>query len=218
MPAKEALDSLSVPEDLLGERTLDVGAWDGPLTFEMERRGADAAALDIQDPERVGYATARRVMGMRAPHYRGSVYDLPTDDLRDLDRIIFRGVYYHLKHPILAFERLSMALRMGGSLHFEGEGLLKYAETLKGVPAKLHFKAILESNAPVCLIYPNAYKKANNWFVPTPAGLEACMIAAGLEVAEMHTYTSLRDQTAQRLYGRAVKVRENAEILEHPLY
>lgn len=216
--AAAAADALGIPSDLTGLRALDIGAWDGPLTFELERRGAKAFALDIQDPTRVGFDVARRILGSDAIHYQGSVYQLPHNDLKDLDLVAFRGVYYHLKHPILAFERISAAMKVGGTLHFEGEGLLHYAEALGGERAKLDVAAILESGAPVCLIYPNRYKGANNWFVPTPACLKSCMQAAGFDVMEMNVYTSKEDPTAQRLYGYAYKVRENAELLEHPLY
>ena len=214
--ASSAADAIGIPSDLTGLRALDIGAWDGPLTFELERRGAHAFALDIQDPSRVGFDIGRRVLGSRAVHFRGSVYQLPGQELRDLDVVAFRGVYYHLKHPILAFERIAAALKMGGTLHFEGEGLLRYAETLHSEPVSLDFQKILDSNAPICLIYPNTYKGCN-WFVPTPAALRACMEAAGLEIVEMNHWTG-DDKTSQRLYGYARKVREEAELLEHALY
>jgi hypothetical protein len=156
MPAKAASDALGIPPNPSGLRALDIGAWDGPITFELERRGADAAALDIQDPTRVGFDTARRVLGSRAPHYQGSVYQLPTDELRDLDLIVFRGVYYHLKAPIIAFERIAMSLKIGGTLHFEGEGFIDYAETLAATPVDRDLaKQIAESDLPICLNYPN---------------------------------------------------------------
>ena len=62
MDAARALDALDVPQDLRNKRGLDIGAWDGPLTFELERRGATAIALDIQDPTRVRFDTARRIL------------------------------------------------------------------------------------------------------------------------------------------------------------
>lgn len=216
-PAPSA-DALKIPKDLTGKRALDIGAWDGPLTFELERRGAQAFALDIQDPTQVGFDVARRVLGSNATHYQGSVYQLPHHELRDLDVVAFRGVFYHLKHPILAFERISAAMKVGGTLHFEGEALLRYAESLDQKKVKLDFASILTSGAPVCLIYPNQFKSGNNWFIPTPACLEACMIAAGFEVKEMNLYQPEEDPDAQRVYGYAVKVRNDAELREHPLY
>src|SRR6478609_11842597 len=35
-----------LPADLHGKRVLDVGAWDGWFSFEMERRGAEVVAVD----------------------------------------------------------------------------------------------------------------------------------------------------------------------------
>lgn len=230
--AVAVLDGLEVPGDLRGKRVLDIGAWDGPITFEMERRGADASALDIQDPTRVGFAVARRVMGSRAVHYQGSVYALPENELSELDHIVFRGVYYHLKHPLLAFERIAGALKMGGVLHFEGEGFLHYAETLGGEavigehPKPRRFwerptedrswlLKVAESDIPVCLSYPNHYKGASNWFVPNNACLRGWLEASGFEVLGINAWTD--EGSGQRLYGTARKVRDSLEI-EHPLY
>src|SRR5579871_715986 len=35
-----------IPRDLTGKRVLDIGAWDGWFSFEMERRGATVVAVD----------------------------------------------------------------------------------------------------------------------------------------------------------------------------
>ncbi len=212
-------DALKVPSDLTGKRALDIAAWDGPLTFELERRGAVAYALDIQDPKSVGFDTARRVLGSKAVHYRGSVYQLPCHELRDLDLIVCRGVYYHLKHPLLAFERMSAALKVGGTLHFEGEGLLNYIEDLRGQEVHLDIKDINAKLVPLCLFYPGKFKGATNWFVPTPAGLISMLCASGFEVMELNTWTSNdAPMRGQRLYGYAVKTRADSEMEEHELY
>ena len=215
--ATAALDGLYVPAHLTGMKALDVGAWDGPLTFELERRGAHASALDVQDPAAVGFAVARRIIGSRSAHYQCSVYDLPFGELKDLDLVIFRGVYYHLKHPLLAFERLSAALKLGGTLHFEGEAFIKYAEDLDGEPVPAELLALARSNVPVCLSYPNRYKGASNWFVPNRACLESWLSVSGFTVNEMHEYTTDRPGP-QRLFGYATKTHEAADMLEHPVY
>ncbi len=212
-----AADAIGIPQNLHGKRVLDIGAWDGALTFELERRGATAYALDIQDPARVGFNAARKIMNSSAVHYQGSVYDLPCEELNNLDVVVFRGVYYHLKHPILAFECIAAAMKMGGTLHFEGEGLVQYIEDLAGNQANLDTKAIIDSNAPICLIYPNKYKGYDNWFVPTPTGLKSVLKASGFDVVQLDTWTDPKDPKSQRLFGTAVKIREQP-IVEHPLY
>lgn len=92
-------DSMGIPHDLTNKRALDIGSWDGPLAFEMERRGAEVIALDIQDPNRVGFAVARRILQSRVEHIRASVYELDQLGLGQFDHIAFRGIYYHLKAP-----------------------------------------------------------------------------------------------------------------------
>jgi tRNA (mo5U34)-methyltransferase len=209
-------DAFQLPRSLAGKKVVDVGAWDGPLTFELERRGAQAMALDIQDPTRVGFDIARRILGSKAIHYQGSVYQLPYDEMVDLDYVILRGVYYHLKYPLLAFERVAAALKMGGVMCFEGEAMLRYAENLKGERAKLDIAKINASGVPMCLSYPNTYKGASNWFIPNPAALTSWLMSCGLQVEQLHEWTDGKD--GQRLYGRAVKVDDRSEMLEHPFY
>ena len=157
---------------------MDIGAWDGPLTFELERRGAYAVALDIQDPKRVGFDIARRILGSNAIHYQGSVYQLQFDEMRDLDLVVMRGVYYHLKYPLLAFECEATSLKMGGLLCVEGEAMLHYGENLNGKPAQIDIQGINSLDVSVCLTYSNEYKGAPNWFIPNPAAvtnwLKAC--------------------------------------------
>src|ERR1700691_2650901 len=43
---KTRLAQFPIPSDLRGKRVLDIGAWDGWFSFEMERRGAQVVALD----------------------------------------------------------------------------------------------------------------------------------------------------------------------------
>lgn len=209
-------DMLHIPKDLTGMKCLDIGPMDGPMTFEMERRGAHAMALDIQDPTQVGFDSARRIMGAKAAHYQGSVYGLPHAEMNDLDLVVFCGVYYHLKYPIMAFERISAAMKLGGTLHFEGAGLVNYAEDIDGQPSGLSPEYVGQWNdkrVPVCISYPNHYLGASNWFVPNAACLEGWLKVSGFEVREILPFT---DGGAQRLYGHAVKVSHLSEQVEHP--
>lgn len=43
------LAQFPIPEDLRGKRVLDIGAWDGWFSFEMERRGASVVAVDVRE-------------------------------------------------------------------------------------------------------------------------------------------------------------------------
>src|SRR5580700_11145283 len=49
-----------LPEDLTGKRVLDIGAWDGWFSFEMERRGADVLAVDATKQK--GFLRAKELL------------------------------------------------------------------------------------------------------------------------------------------------------------
>jgi tRNA (mo5U34)-methyltransferase len=214
MNAFHALNALGVQSDLTGLSAADIGAWDGPITFELERRGARAIAVDIQDPDRVGFNIAKKILESNAEHYRRSVYDLPTPELNNLDLIIFHGVFYHLRHPLLAFDRINSTLKPGGKMFFEGEAFLHYAEKLDGTPQS-DLEAFANSGIPLCLSYPNRYKGSENWFIPNIACFRSWMEATGFQIEHIETFT---DQGAQRLYGSAIKIREGNSLTEHAIY
>lgn len=218
-PAVAVADFMGIPKDLKGSRALDIGAWDGPLSFELERRGAEVIALDIQDPKRVGFEVARRVLGSGVPHVQASVYELSQLDLGLFDHIVFKGVYYHLKYPIMAFEQIANALKTGGRVYFEGEGALNYVEDLNGQQVEVDLKALANLRVPICFSYPNHFKGASNWFIPNAACMEAWLSACGLKLISMNTWeTDTPPHGSQRLIGIAEKHVEKVQELEHPLY
>src|SRR5271168_4708831 len=58
------IDRFPLPADLTGKRALDIGAWDGWFTFEMERRGAEVVAVD--STEHATFHAAREILGSKA--------------------------------------------------------------------------------------------------------------------------------------------------------
>jgi tRNA (mo5U34)-methyltransferase len=101
---KRRLAQFPIPADLRGKRVLDVGAWDGWFTFEMERRGAEVVAIDRWENPR--FWEMRRMLGSRAEYLEMDVYDLSPQRIGRFDIVLFLGVLYHLKHPLLALERV----------------------------------------------------------------------------------------------------------------
>jgi tRNA (mo5U34)-methyltransferase len=93
-----------VPQDLRGKRVLDIGAWDGWFSFEMEKRGASVVAVDSVQSER--FLVARDLLQSKVEFVLSDVYDLNPADLGHFDVILFLGVLYHLKHPLLALEKV----------------------------------------------------------------------------------------------------------------
>jgi tRNA (mo5U34)-methyltransferase len=101
---RRRLRQFPIPEDLTGKRVLDIGAWDGWFSFEMERRGAQVLALDMARNTRL--LEARRLLGSKIEYRIGDICRLTWRDLGTFDIVLFFGVLYHLKHPLLALENV----------------------------------------------------------------------------------------------------------------
>jgi tRNA (mo5U34)-methyltransferase len=94
----------ALPSGLDGLRVLDIGCWDGFYAFEAEKRGAGVVALDSWRPD--NFFRAREALGSKIPFHELSVYDATRAKLDSFDIVFFLGVLYHLRHPLLALERV----------------------------------------------------------------------------------------------------------------
>lgn len=213
---QEALDALNVPQNLEGKIALDVGGWDGPLSFALEERGATVFCIDVQNPRRTGFILASNYLNSKVRYFEGSVYDLDINDFNNVDLVVFRGVYYHLRNPLLALTRIAATLKIGGILYFEGEGIIDYIEDRSGNPVTLSKENIefLQSDVPLVLACPNLYKGASNWSIPNKSALISWLTSSGFKIEMLNEYLNER---SQRFYGYAVKI-EVQKSPEHPLY
>src|SRR5260370_21805961 len=65
-PIEKMCADLALPTKLSGKRVLDIGAWNGCLSFECERRGArEVVALGPQDPNVTGFHKLREILQSR---------------------------------------------------------------------------------------------------------------------------------------------------------
>jgi tRNA (mo5U34)-methyltransferase len=101
-----SLEVLHLPERLDGLRVLDVGARDGFFSFECERRGADVVAIDSMPPDQTGFPIAKELVGSRVELQQRNVYELSPQEFGHFDLILFLGVLYHLRDPMLALDRI----------------------------------------------------------------------------------------------------------------
>lgn len=98
-----------LPADLTGKRVLDIGAWDGWFSFEMERRGAEVVAVDSFKQER--FLLARELLQSRVEYRIEDICRLTPQKIGYFDYVLFFGVLYHVKHPILALENVCRLTR-----------------------------------------------------------------------------------------------------------
>jgi len=98
------LARMPIPEDLRGKRVLDIGAWDGWFSFEMEKRGAEVVAVDCVELDT--FREAHRLLDSKVQYLEMDVLELTPATVGRFDIVLFLGVLYHLKHPMLALERV----------------------------------------------------------------------------------------------------------------
>ena len=94
----------AIPERLDGKSVLDIGCNAGFYAQEMKRRGA-ARVLGIDHDEHYlrQARLAAEVEGLDIEFRRLEVYDVGALGER-FDVVIFMGVLYHLRHPLLALD------------------------------------------------------------------------------------------------------------------
>ena len=96
----------AIPRDLAGSTVLDIGCNGGFYSIEMKRRGADRVlGIDYDDDYLEQARFAAEVNGLDIQFRRMSVYDIGALGER-FDLVLFMGVFYHLRHPLLALDLL----------------------------------------------------------------------------------------------------------------
>jgi SAM-dependent methyltransferase len=104
---QDMLNALQFPESFAGLSVLDIGAWDGFFSFEAEKRGAArVVAYDMHPPDYYGFALAKELLQSQVEYIQGSVYDLSPEVCGTFDVVFFFGVFYHLRYPLLALDRI----------------------------------------------------------------------------------------------------------------
>ena len=105
---------LQLPDSLDGKSCLDIGSWDGAYSFECERRGATRVlATDWycwSGPgwgTKAGFEFAHRALRSRVESTEIDVLDISPDRVGTFDVVLFLGVLYHMRHPLLALERVA---------------------------------------------------------------------------------------------------------------
>src|SRR3954463_7374833 len=96
----------AIPRDLRGKSVLDIGCNGGFYSIEMKKRGADRVLGIDHDEDYLRQARfAAEVYGADIEFRRASVYDVGGLGEK-FDLVLFMGVLYHLRHPLLALDLL----------------------------------------------------------------------------------------------------------------
>jgi tRNA (mo5U34)-methyltransferase len=101
------MDRAGVSHDLSGKRVLDIGAYNGCVSLECERRGAsEVMALDLMSSTATGFDDLAAAVGSEVVWQNGTIYQLDPAIHGTFDVVICFGVLYHLRWPLLGIDRM----------------------------------------------------------------------------------------------------------------
>lgn len=186
-PYKPELLDYPECQDLTGKRVLDIGAWDGPYTLEMTRRGANVTGFDLQPPMNSGFNTTCQVNAISNGHICANVYDLCSERHGSYDMVTFFGVYYHLKNPLAAFANINRVLPKGGLMAVEG-ALLEGAPVVDSYWKEKAQTLASIKDIPLAYYVENTFEgEWSNWWVPNIPCLRQWITSSGFEILHFET-------------------------------
>ena len=169
---KERLAAFDLPDDLSGKRVLDIGPWDGFFAFEMERRGAEVFAIDYVDLDT--FRALHRHLGSKIQYERMDVYELSPERVGKFDIVLCLGVLYHLKHPLLALEKICAITKDRCIIE---SFAVDAAARQRGENPSIPYIEFYE--------YDELAGQTDNWCGPTVGALEALVRSAGFASAQV---------------------------------
>jgi tRNA (mo5U34)-methyltransferase len=172
-----------VPADLAGARALDIGCNAGFYAFELAARGASVLAVDVDEHylRQARWGARQLDPHGRVEFRRMTVYAL-ADIAERFDVVLFLGVLYHLRHPLLALD--VVAERVGGrmivqTLTMPGEAPVEPPED---VPIGERRTLTAPGWPRAAFIERHLAGDPTNWWAPDDACVRAMLRSAGMRV------------------------------------
>lgn len=173
----------AIPGDLRGKSVLDIGCNGGFYSIEMKRRGAGRVLGIDHDEDYLRQARfAAEVRGADIEFRRVSVYDVGSLGEK-FDLVLFMGVLYHLRHPLLALDLLHEHVT---------RDLLVFQSLMRGSPEAGRYeenypfsetRIFEQPDFPRMHFIEQRYSTdPTNWWIPNRACAEAMLRSAGYEV------------------------------------
>lgn len=198
----------ALPADLTGKSVLDIGCNAGFYSLEMKRRGAARVlGIDSDDVYLNQARFAAEVMQVDIEFRNMSVYDIGSLGER-FDIVIFMGVLYHLRHPLLALDLIYDNVA-SDLLIFQT--MQRGSSEVAPVAADYDFwnkDIFTQPGFPKMYFIEHCYSQdPTNWWIPNTAATEAMLRSAGFTITahpETEVYickkTPLPDEQIRAVY------------------
>ncbi len=175
----------AIPADLRGMTVLDIGCNGGFYAIEMKRRGADrVVGIDSDEGYLAQARFAAEVCDVEIDLRLMSVYEIARLEEK-FDLVLFMGVLYHLRHPLLALDLIHEHVA-GETLIFQSmlRGSVTDAESAVIDDAPITETALFDRPGyPKLHFVENRYANdPTNWWIPNRACAVAMLRSAGFDV------------------------------------
>jgi len=173
----------AIPEDLTGLSVLDVGCNAGFYSIQMKRRGAKRVlGIDHDDTYLAQARFAAEILDLDIDFQQLSVYEVGR--LRErFDLVFFMGVFYHLRHPLLALDLLRQHAARDW---FIFQSMLRGSRSVPHVTEEYPFSEIGIFDRPgfpkMHFVEHSYSNDPTNWWIPNRACAEAVLRSAGFKI------------------------------------
>lgn len=173
----------AIPGDLTGLTVLDVGCNAGFYSIQMKQRGARRVVGIDHDKDYLAQARfAVDVLGLDITFEQLSVYEVAQ--LREqFDLVIFMGVFYHLRHPLLALDLLRHHVTKDWLIF---QSMQRGSRTTPDIADDYPFSETAVFDKPG---YPKMHfvehsysEDCTNWWIPNRACAEAVLRSSGFRI------------------------------------
>jgi tRNA (mo5U34)-methyltransferase len=173
----------SIPSDLGGLTVLDIGCNGGFYSIEMKKRGASRVVGIDADTRYLAQARfAAEALELDIEWRELSVYDVAKIGEK-FDVVLFMGVLYHLRHPLLALDLIHehvardllvfQSMQRGSDREFHAASDYPFSET----------QIFEDPNFPKMHFIEHRYASdPTNWWIPNRACVEAMLRSAGFDI------------------------------------
>ncbi len=170
----------ALPTDMTGKTVLDIGCNAGFYALEMKRRGASRVlGIDMEDLYLNQARFAATQAGLDVEYRKMNVWEVGALG-ETFDLVIFMGVLYHLRHPLLALDLIHQHVAKDMLLF---QTMQRGSQDLVPVANDYNFAETAHFTHPA---YPSMYFIENNysgdntnWWVPNRACTEAMLRSSG---------------------------------------
>ena len=175
----------AIPADLTGLSVLDVGCNAGFYSIEMKRRGAERVlGIDWDETYLAQARFAAEVCGAEIELRQMSVYEVAELN-EGFDIVLFMGVLYHLRHPLLALDLLYKHV-VKDLLVFQS--MLRGSEEIERLEDDYVFKQseiFQRPGFPQMYFIEKSYSQdPTNWWIPNRACIEAMLRSSGFQILD----------------------------------